>query len=351
MVANIQEFRTQCPKTAELRFTNQRISKFAFTIILAIVNLPSSMAADSTQTITLAQSDGLRLQVIFDSDSDEFPSGGRFEFRELSCGGNFFTTRGDGVIVLNQRDQYEQCAANCQILIDKDMRSYKEYCKGKVTAGGVFEHSSSTSVLHRLASPEDAARLERQSAEAIARPKREKNKDVLADLAKATKCEEAEQFVKQQPELERPHFAKKSCLDERRYKSLEHSQNPQEIYLGAVKFESDGERSRAKSLYELIMEKFPASTIALKAADRLAALVDVEAIGRSNASKEQAIRDASQAAERRQAEFERNRSAEKIDASQSCRSRISSCNNSCDPIRDGDQRYACRSGCESICTQ
>jgi hypothetical protein len=199
----------------------------------------------------------------------------------------------------------------------------------------------------------DRARKEAEveRSEAIAKLKREKNKENLVELVKATKCEEAEQFVERQPEQERPYFAKKSCLDERRHKTLEQSQNPQEIYLGAVKFESDGERSRAKYLYELIMEKFSASPIALKAADRLAALVDVEAISRSNASKEQAVRDANQAAEKRQAEFERNRSAEKVDASQSCRSRISSCNNSCDPIRDNDQRYACRSGCESICTK
>ncbi len=199
----------------------------------------------------------------------------------------------------------------------------------------------------------DKAQKEAQAAkaDAVASQKREKNKEVLTELEKAIKCEEAEQFVERQPEQERPYFAKKSCLNERRYRALEQAQNPQEIYLGAVKFESDGERSRAKSLYELIMEKFSANPIALKAADRLAALVDVEAINRSNASKEQAVRDANQAAERRQAEFERNRSAEKIDASQSCSSRISSCNNSCDPIRDGDQRYACRSGCESICTK
>lgn len=58
-----------------------------------------------------------------------------------------------------------------------------------------------------------------------------------------------------------------------------------EMYLAAVKYEADKERSKAKRLYLTIMDRFPQDDLALKAGDRITALADVEAVESSNAAK------------------------------------------------------------------
>lgn len=55
------------------------------------------------------------------------------------------------------------------------------------------------------------------------------------------------------------------------------SNNARKMYFAAVKFESDGDGPRAKTLYQKIMDSFPEDDLALKAADRLVALKNVRA--------------------------------------------------------------------------
>ncbi len=79
---------------------------------------------------------------------------------------------------------------------------------------------------------------------------------------------------------------------ENKYSAVLSSKDPQSMYLAAIKYENNGERGRAKKIYLTIMDNFEKSPMALKAADRLAALSDVEAVESSNRANQRAIKDA-----------------------------------------------------------
>jgi hypothetical protein len=70
--------------------------------------------------------------------------------------------------------------------------------------------------------------------------------------------------------------------EQQQFLSLQNSTNPNFQYLGAVRYENENKREMAKAIYLAIMDRHPTSPIALKAADRIAALADVRAIERSN---------------------------------------------------------------------
>lgn len=145
-------------------------------------------------------------------------------------------------------------------------------------------------------------------AEAAMKKRASDNARFIEQLRTSRKCEQARDFARTRVEIERPLFSYDECVDERRFSELERSRDPQVQYLAAVKLEANGDRSRAKTLYLAIMELSPQSAIAIKAADRLASLTDVQAIERSNSRAEIASREAAQRAEELRSSVERTNS-------------------------------------------
>lgn len=127
-----------------------------------------------------------------------------------------------------------------------------------------------------------------------------------------------------------------------------------EIYLLAVKLDSEKDRVRARKLYAALLERFPNDDLALKAGERLATMTDVEAIEASNAAAQRAAEQAKAAAE---AEGRANRAAldqaareaadrQVRERNQSCSGR-GDCYDSCVYLPDPDSRGHCRSQCAS----
>lgn len=177
------------------------------------------------------------------------------------------------------------------------------------------------------------AREEKQNQELLRRKKESERRDInraKADGYRDTlSCEQGRELASSGPENERPSFDFQSCVSERQFRAAERLKDPQAIYFAAVRYESEGERNRGKTLYLLIMSKFSNSALAVKAADRLAALTDVQAIERSNAANERAVREASQESQRRAAEVrgsvERANSDAASRAYNACRIEVEAC--------------------------
>lgn len=153
---------------------------------------------------------------------------------------------------------------------------------------------------------------------------------------KTFRCEDARKLNQELEALNAGIFYFDSCVRERRFANLLQSSDPQEMYLAAGRYESDGERSRAKTVYRQIMDRFAKNPLAIKAADRLTRLADVDAIETSQRSVaarvEGAQRDAREA------------------AYQQCMNNLTACYSSCDNLRDSSSRSSCKSGC-ALCSR
>lgn len=123
------------------------------------------------------------------------------------------------------------------------------------------------------------------------------------------------------------------CNREAQFARARNAKDPQAIYLAASRYESDGERGRAKTLYRLIVDKFETSPIALKAADRLTRLADVEAVETSNSNATYQVQRSHE--ETRQSNY------------QQCINEYSACQSRCDNLGTSSSRSSCRSGCTS----
>lgn len=303
-IAKIQEFQTQYAQSFSLGTSSQRIAKLVFSIFLGIANLTGSMAAESVETMRLQESDRGQLELsLVNNNPDGLPEFGRFEYRHLNCGGKF-TTEGysdDGLsVILNLEWQHGRCSFDCKLLLDKEMRSYKEICDGRILGEGNFEQTSSTSKLKALASAGAASlqarlkRLEQEKAENISS---------VEKLAKLGKCDEAKKFVESLDKRSRPSYSHTTCLSDARVLQIQSINDPQLIYVRAARLESEGDRSTAERLYSYILDTFPSSQIAIKAADRITAIADVRAMLRSNQGREEALRESNREAEKRSAEM------------------------------------------------
>ncbi len=124
-----------------------------------------------------------------------------------------------------------------------------------------------------------------------------------------------------------------SCVEERTLNTHLRGKNPQGMYLAAGQYERKGESYNARKIYEAIVERFPSSSWAVKANDRLLGI--------------KADSDASS----RQSEFESNRRYEREKDAKECRNRKASCWSSCSDIKDYSARSSCQSRCNSICSE
>jgi hypothetical protein len=131
---------------------------------------------------------------------------------------------------------------------------------------------------------------------------------------------------------------------ENKYSAVLYSKNPQSMYISAVKYENNSERGRAKKIDLTIMDKFETSPMAVKAADRLASLGDVEATEDSNRAKSNAISEATREATRQNSNNSRRQ----------CESQQKACYASCKGLRNqhgwlGGDKSSCESECRSMC--
>ncbi len=175
--------------------------------------------------------------------------------------------------------------------------------------------------------------------------RRQAARDLAQKYMESLNCEAGKKLSETGAEDERPHFNFESCQAERKFEAVKKTRDPQALYLSAVRYESEGERSKAKTIYLLIMERFSTGPMAIKSADRLAALTDVQAIESSNSSREHATRQASQDAERRASDLKRSVERASSEAGsrayQACRIEMDSCYSkggkncyrSCDALR------------------
>ena len=144
---------------------------------------------------------------------------------------------------------------------------------------------------------------------------------------KEFRCEEAKKLNQELEAVNASAFYFDSCVSERRFNALQRSNDPQEMYLAAGRYESDGERSRAKTIYRQIVDRFAKNPIAIKATDRLTRLSDVEAVESVGAAN----RDAVNSVNRRNAE--------------QCQNNRTACFSGCQGYKDYSQRSSCQNGC------
>jgi len=117
------------------------------------------------------------------------------------------------------------------------------------------------------------------------------------------------------------------------------------LRLEAGKYENENERSRAKRVYLTIMDKFSTSPVAMKAADRLASLKDVEAVESASSASQAAAERAAEASRRagdasRDAAYTVNRKN-----SEQCQNNRNACFSGCGVYKNYSQRSSCESGC------
>lgn len=150
----------------------------------------------------------------------------------------------------------------------------------------------------RMQAEADRKKAELAREEAARQKRAADNERTVQNLQAKLACEEATRFASSRPENERPYFDTESCLSERRFQSILKSKDSQAMYLAGVRYESSNEQGRAKSIYENIMDRFSSTAMAVKAADRLASLKDVQTIESSNRRREEAAtREAARKAE------------------------------------------------------
>ena len=144
---------------------------------------------------------------------------------------------------------------------------------------------------------------------------------------KEFRCEEAKKLNQELEAVNASAFYFDSCVSERRFNALQRSNDPQEMYLAAGRYESDGERSRAKTIYRQIVDRFAKNPIAIKATDRLTRLADVESVESVGAAN----RDAVNSVNRRNAE--------------QCQNNRLACFSGCQIHKNYSQRTSCENGC------
>jgi hypothetical protein len=144
------------------------------------------------------------------------------------------------------------------------------------------------------------------------------------------RCEEAKRINQELEAVNAGIFSFDSCVSERKFNSLVMGSDPQSMYLAAGRYESDGERSRAKTIYRQIVDRFSKNPLAIKASDRLTRLADVESVESSNSNAAYQV--------------ERSNNQSREASYQQCMNRYSACMNSC------NYKTSCTGGC-SICTK
>lgn len=88
--------------------------------------------------------------------------------------------------------------------------------------------------------------------------------NAIAAKEKAQADREAEQQRKAKAETEKQRQA-----EERIFNSVLSSKDPQAMYLGAGKYQRNGESWKAQQIYERLVDRFPSSPFAVKASDQL----------------------------------------------------------------------------------
>jgi hypothetical protein len=68
--------------------------------------------------------------------------------------------------------------------------------------------------------------------------------------------------------------------------------SPQPMFLTAVKLENEDQRGQAKKIYLTLIDRFPDSPVAMKAAERLTALKDVESVENAQSATRREIGNA-----------------------------------------------------------
>lgn len=187
---------------------------------------------------------------------------------------------------------------------------------------------------------EKIAKQKRIEAQKIAEAK-QKHEDSWNKASSTNTIASYKEYLKNYPNDEYTTSAKsriESMEYEKKYTAVLGSKDPQSMYLAAVKYENKDERGRAKKIYLTIMDNFEKSPMAVKAADRLAALGDVEAVEDSNRAKSNAIREATKEATRQNSNNSR----------QQCQSNKSACEAGCKGIYDSYKAYQCEQKCNAI---
>jgi hypothetical protein len=96
--------------------------------------------------------------------------------------------------------------------------------------------------------------------------------------------------TRQKEEIRQRQIAEQNELRQRqadtkeaaRFSSLVAGKDPRAMYLAAVTYENSGDRSKAKTIYQSILDRHSRSNEAMQAASRLTRLSDVEAVEASN---------------------------------------------------------------------
>ena len=163
----------------------------------------------------------------------------------------------------------------------------------------------------------------------------------------AFKCEEARQLDQHFEAAGMSRiFDFDACVTNRKFHNVLNGNNPQNMYLAGVKYENDSDRSRAKKVYLTIMDRFSKHAMAVKAADRLAGMKDVEAVEDSNYHTRRAVEQSE--AETRQSVEQASRDADnrqRRSKSEFCSGK-SSCFGGCSGL-SGDASNRCWSSCNS----
>lgn len=176
-------------------------------------------------------------------------------------------------------------------------------------------------------------RLQHACASREACQKIVKLENLVRKAERELRCDDAQKLDQELKALARGVLDYASCARERQFNQTLKSSDPQEMYLAAGRYESDGERGRAKAVYRRIVDRFPKHGMAIKATDRLTRLADVESVEASNQNAINRMEDAQR--EARSASYNQ------------CLNRYSACQSSCDGLRDSSSRNSCRSGCAS----
>jgi hypothetical protein len=88
------------------------------------------------------------------------------------------------------------------------------------------------------------------------------------------------------------YFDYKYCTNERNFKQAMAGKSPQPMFLTAVKLENEDQRGQAKKIYLTLIDRFPDSPVAMKAAERLTALKDVESVENAQSATRREIGNA-----------------------------------------------------------
>lgn len=142
------------------------------------------------------------------------------------------------------------------------------------------------------------------------------------------------------------HYISDYDIENGKFEIILSSKSAQTMFLEAVKYENSNDESRAKRIYLKIMEKFSDSAVALKAADRLANLKNVETVKRRANEIERSNREAVE---------QLNRNA-KAQSDENCKQQKKACLAGCAGLNSkngglftSSTKRECESKCYSMC--